>query len=228
MKHIAIIPARSGSKGLKDKNIKLLQGKPLIAYTIEAALQSEVFDEVFVSTDSKEYAEIAKQFGAHVPFLREEYLATDGASTLDVIKDALEKYKDMGQSFDTVCILQPTSPLRRSSDIIAGYENLIEKEANAIIGVCEMDHSPIWCNTLPKDKSMDGFINKEWSGLGRQSLPTYYRINGALYISTVKYIMETDDLYKEKCYAFIMDKKNSVDIDDKIDFILAEEIMKNE
>ena len=112
MKSIAIIPARSGSKGLIDKNIRLLCGKPMLAYSIEAAEKSEIFDVVHVSTDSEQYAEIAKNYGADVPFLRGEELSNDTANTWDVVRYVLKKYKELGKYFDVVMVLQPTSPLR--------------------------------------------------------------------------------------------------------------------
>ena len=140
MKNIAIIPARSGSKGLKNKNIKLLNKKPLIAYTIEAAQKSNMFDEIFVSTDSIEYSMIAKEWGANVPFLRSPELSTDVSSSWDVVKDTIINYRKMGKEFDTVALLQPTSPLRKAEDIINGYEQMYVKNANAIIAVCQVDH----------------------------------------------------------------------------------------
>jgi len=221
VRNIAIIPARSGSKGLKDKNIKLLNGKPLIAYTIEAAKKSGIFDEIFVSTDSEKYAEIAKEWGASVPFLRSEELSSDTASTWDVIKDVLEHYKKLGNEFDTAALLQPTSPLRKSEDIKLGYFLMNKKKANAIVGVCEVSHTPLWCNTIPEDGSLNNFLSKDLVGLPRQSLPTYYRINGALYITKVAYLMSTDDLYQSGCFACVMKKENSVDIDDAMDFMIA-------
>lgn len=105
MKNLAIIPARSGSKRLKDKNIKLLNGKPLLAYTIESARESGLFDEIMVSTDSEKYAEIARQWGANVPFLRSYELSNDTASSWDVVKDVIIRYKNLGFEFDTVALL---------------------------------------------------------------------------------------------------------------------------
>lgn len=227
MRNLAIITARSGSKGLKDKNIKLLNGKPLIAYTIEAAKKSRIFEEVFVSTDSENYAKIAVGFGASVPFLRSGELSTDTTSSWDVIKDAIERYQDMGKVFDTVTLLQPTSPLRTPEDIIAGYNVMSEKDANAVIAVCEVDHSPLWSNILPKDSSLTNFINEDFEKVPRQSLPTYYRINGALYIIKTEYLMRTDNIYAEKSFAIVMGKKHSIDIDDEFDFIIAEALMRN-
>lgn len=227
MKNLAIIPARSGSKGLKDKNIKLLNGKPMIAYTIEAAKKSKMFDEIFVSTDSEKYSKIAVKWGASVPFLRNESLSTDTASSWDVVKNSIVNYKKLGKKFDTIALLQPTSPLRTSDDIIAGYNKMKEKNANIIVGVCEVDHSPLWSNILPKDNSLKGFINQNLIKTPRQGLPTYYRINGALYIVKTKYLMSTEYIYEDKGFAIIMSREHSIDIDDKMDFIIAESMIKS-
>jgi CMP-N,N'-diacetyllegionaminic acid synthase len=222
MNNLAIIPARSGSKGLIGKNIKLLNNKPLLAYSIDAALNSGMFDEVMVSTDSEEYAEIARYCGAKVPFMRSKDLASDITSSWDVVKDVIGKYKMLGRDFDTVALLQPTSPLRTSDDIIAGYDVMDDKNANLVVSVCEMDHSPLWANTLPEDFSMNNFIKSEVSKLPRQNIPTYYRINGALYIIKVEYLLNTPDIYAERSFATVMNKAKSVDIDSLEDFVIAE------
>lgn len=225
MSNIAIIPARSGSKGLEDKNIKELNGKPLIAYTIEAALETNLFDEVFVSTNSESYAEIAKEFGANVPFLRDENLSTDTVSTWEVVNDALLNYEKNGRLFKSVALLQPTSPLRGAGNIVDGYKVFNSKNANAVIGICETDHSPLWCNTLPKDDSMQEFLPDELLTTPRQNLPKYYRINGAIYIVKTDYLKSNFNIYAEKCYGLKMPKENSVDIDDILDFRIAEAIL---
>lgn len=225
MKHLAIIPARSGSKGLKDKNIKLLDGKPLLAYTVEAARESGMFDEIMVSTDSEEYAEIAIQWGAAVPFLRSEELSNDTASSWEVVKEVIGGYKSQGKEFETVTLLQPTSPLRTAADIIEAYRLLDEKTANFVVSVCEMDHSPLWANILPEDLSMENFIRPEVLNIPRQNIPTYYRINGALYIVTVEHLMNSTTYYGDRSFATVMRKENSVDIDDQIDFTIAEVLM---
>ena len=116
MRNIAIIPARSGSKGIKDKNIRLLNGKPLLAYTIEAALKSKCFDVVMVSTDSKKYKKIAEEYEAEVPFLRSEGNSKDYSSPWEVVKEVLERFKALGEEFDTFALLQPTSPLRSAKE----------------------------------------------------------------------------------------------------------------
>lgn len=226
VRNLAVIPARSGSKGLKNKNIKLLNNKPLIAYTIEAALKSKLFDEIFVSTDSYEYAKVAKQWGANVPFLRNSELATDTASSWEVVKSAVINYEKIGEKFDIITLLQPTSPLRTKQDILNAFEIFINKNANAVVSVCEVDHSPLWCNELSADNSLSDFLNDSVLNMPRQKLPTYYRINGAIYIVNKDHLMSTDNIYKEKSYASIMSKWNSIDIDSEFDFIFAESILK--
>lgn len=224
MKNLAIIPARSGSKGLKDKNIKEINGKPLLAYSVEAALGSKLFDTIYVSTDSESYARIGRECGAEVPFLRPAELASDTASSWDAVRCALKQYEEIEKTFETVTLLQPTSPLRTSEEIIGGFQLFQEKRAKAVIGVCEVEHSPLWCNTLPDDRKMDSFIKPE-SDKRRQDLETYYRINGALYIVDTKKIMETDQIYDEECFAYIMDQSHSIDIDTELDFEIARIMM---
>lgn len=221
MRNIAIIPARCGSKGLKDKNIKLLAGKPLLAYTIEAAVQSRQFDEVMVSTDSERYAEIAKNYGARVPFLRSEGTATDTASSWDMVDEVLTRYEDIGQSYDTFCLLQPTSPLRTGDDIVAAYELYREKADFAVVSVCEAEHSPLWCGHLPENHEFSGFINAD-SMKQRQTGGKFYRLNGAIYIVCIEKYKEDRFLYQQGSYAYIMSQDRSVDIDTEIDFRLAE------
>ena len=129
MKNIAVIPARSGSKGLKDKNIREMNGKPLMAYAIEAARKSTLYDCIHVSTDSERYAEIAKQYGADVPFLRDKELSSDLATTWDAMRFVLRKYEKLGENFDTITVLQPTSPLRDWKDIQSAFHIYQDKQA---------------------------------------------------------------------------------------------------
>ena len=142
MRTLAVIPARSGSKGLKDKNILPLCGKPLLSYTIEAALKSQCFDTVMVSTDALEYAEIAAACGAEVPFLRSKAAATDQASSWEVVLEVLQKYEEKGRQFDFVMLLQPTSPLRNEQEIRNAFSVQERNHAEAVVSVCEMEHSP--------------------------------------------------------------------------------------
>ncbi|WP_411169873.1 cytidylyltransferase domain-containing protein [Clostridium sp. MB05] len=223
---LAIIPARSGSKGLIDKNIKLLNGKPLIAYTIEAAIESEVCTDIIVSTDSLEYAEIAKKYRAEVPFLRPKELSADNSATEDVIIFTLNKLKDMNKIYDYFLVLQPTSPLRLSSDIRDSIRMLIDEDLNSIVSVCEEEHSPLLCNKLDESLSLNGFIKKE-NNKRRQDLNKYYRINGAIYATKTNHYIETRDFYGDLSKAYIMNNLHSIDIDTNFDFRIAEYILKN-
>ena len=220
MKNIAIIPARSGSKGVKDKNIRNLRGKPLIAYTIEAAIRSGEFDEVMVSTDSEKYAEIAKQYGATVPFLRSMETASDTASSWDMVEEVLKCYRKLGREFDTFCLLQPTSPLRTANDISGAYQLFRDKAQFAVVSVCEAEHSPLWCGHLPDNRELIDFISLD-AQKRRQDAGKYYRLNGAIYIVNVKRFKEEKNLYQKGSFAYIMSQERSVDIDTEIDFKLA-------
>ena len=226
MNTLAIIPARSGSKGLKDKNIKLLCDKPLIAYSIQAAQESNIFSEIMVSTDSEYYAEIAKSFGASVPFLRSKNNSSDSASTNDAIKEVLDSYKALGKVFDSFCILQPTSPLRTTQDIINAWK-IFQNAEVAVISVCEAEHSPLWCNILPENSSLENFI-PEANNKRRQEQGKFYRINGALYFVRVPAFIENNYLYRTGSFAYVMSKRHSIDIDDEFDFRLAEFIMSQQ
>lgn len=197
-----------------------------MAYTIEAALKSGCFDEVHVSTDSEEYAEIARQYGAKVPFLRCPELAGDTVGSWDVVRMILEKYeKDYHMTFDTAALLQPTSPLRRETHIQEAYRLMDDKQAEFVVGVCEAEHSPLWMNTLPEDLCLDQFIDLNKLSTYRQGLPGYYRINGAMYIGKVKYLLKNTNYYGKQSYAYRMDKISSVDIDDIVDFDFAEYLL---
>ncbi len=221
MKNLAIIPARSGSKGLPDKNIRLLEGKPMMAYSIEAAQNSGEFEEIMVSTDSEKYADIARRCGASVPFLRSTNLSNDQAGSWDVVKEVLKNYHDIGREFDTVCLLQPTSPLRTEEDIIEAYSIYYDRASVAVVSVCEVEHSPLLSNTLSQDHSLDGFI-QTGNDKRRQAGDIYYRLNGAIYIVNVRELYNDIFLYRSGSYAYIMPQDRSIDIDTLFDFELAE------
>ena len=225
MTNIAIIPARSGSKGLRDKNIKKLNGKPLLAYSIEAAKESGLLDEIMVSTDSPKYAEIAKSFGANVPFLRSEANSSDKASSWDVVLEVLSRYFETGKKFDSVCLLQPTSPLRTANDIVEAYKLFEAKQADAVTSVCEVGHSPLWTMTLPENLSLEEFKKLD-SDTPRQLLEKYYRLNGAIYIRKINYSSKGIQLIDANEFAYIMSREHSIDIDTELDFVIAEAIMK--
>ena len=220
---LAIIPARGGSKRLPRKNILDLCGKPLISYSIEAGLKSKYISKVIVSSDDNEILTISKEYGA-VTINRPEYLANDTATTFGALEhtiNSLEKY-------DYIVLLQPTSPLRNEKHIDEAIALLNEKDANAVISVCETEHSPLWCNTLDEELNMSNFLPKEVLNKRSQDLPKYYRINGAIYICKTEELLKNKGFFlKDKVFAYIMDKKDSVDIDEEIDFFMSEYIIKH-
>lgn len=223
MKNIAIIPARSGSKRLPEKNIKPLCGKPLLAYSIESAIQSGMFDIVHVSTDIERYAQIARSYGADVPFLRSAENSTDTASSWSAVLEVLEKYAELGFNFDNVMLLQPTSPLRTCMDITESFALMDEKKAGSVVSVCQ----GYYHNTLTPDGAMTNFISYETKNIDRQKAEKLYRINGAIYLIRVEQLLRRQNIYSSSCFAYIMDKRRSADIDDEIDFLYAETLLIN-
>ena len=214
---LAIIPARGGSKRLPRKNILDLCGKPLISWSIDAALKSKYISKVVVSSDDEEILNISSNFGADI-IKRPYELANDTATTFDAVKHTIDNF----ENYDYIVLLQPTSPLRNENQIDEAIELLEEKQADAIVSVCEMDHSPLWSNTLPKDGNMNNFLKDEILNKRSQDLEKYYRLNGAIYIcKTEKLIENKSFLLKDNIFAYIMNRENSVDIDEEIDFKMA-------
>lgn len=225
MKNIAIITARSGSKGLPNKNILPLDGKPLIAHTIIAAKESGMFDTVMVSTDSEEYAAIAREWGAEVPFLRSEENSSDKAGSWDVVREVLDEYRKRGEEFDTFTLLQPTSPLRSAEDIKNAYKLMEEKGAHSVVSMSEALVSPMLCFPIKEDLCMGGLANPN-NNKRRQDHPTYYNLNGALYIVRTDSLPDDNFIYTDTCYVYIMPEERSVDIDTALDFMLVETVIK--
>ena len=224
-KILAIIPARGGSKRLPRKNVLNLANKPLIAWSIESAKNSKYIDKLILSSDDEEIINVAKKFGCEVPFVRPKELAQDETRSIDVV---LHTLKTLKENYDYVILLQPTSPLRTTKDIDKAIEFYFEKEATSVIGVCEMEHSPLWANTLDETMSMENFLDDKYNNSRSQDLPTFYRINGAFYMSTVDSIVKNETFFvKENIFAFLMSQEHSVDIDTKLDFIVAEVVLKN-
>lgn len=221
MSTLGIVTARSGSKGVRDKNIRNLAGKPLIAYTIESALQSHYIDEVMVSTDSDVYAAIAKKYGANVPFLRSKINSADTANSMDVVFEVLDNYERQEEYFDNIILLQPTSPLRTYKNIDEAFELFYQKEADSVVSLCECEHSPMLCNTLPADQNIFEFINNQCISR-RQDLQKYYRLNGAIYISKTNILRKTRSFYGKNSYAYVMEQEESIDIDSELDFKYVE------
>lgn len=218
---LAIIPARSGSKGLLDKNIKELSNKPLMAYTIESAVKSDIFDDIILSTDSNIYAEIGRKYGATVPFLRKENLASDNASTKDVILHVINELENIGKRYDYFVLLQPTTPLRDENNIKESVDILIDNNANSVVSICELEHSSSVNVKLNKDNTLD-FVFNDLKNIRRQDFQKEYRINGGIYICKTEFYLQYESFYMKGSYPYIMDKKSSVDIDDIDDFMYAE------
>lgn len=228
MGNIAIIPARSGSKGLLNKNIIDLCGRPLLDYTIQAALMSGSFDEVMVSTDSAKYADIAKQCGARVPFLRSREMSSDSADSWNVVREVLLNYKKVGREFEYVALLQPTSPLRDEDDIRGVFKLMSKVGANNAVTVTEVEHPVQWCFKLPENGLMDGMAESPYFFMRRQELVQHYRENGAVYVVDAKKIMDSEyNFYADRCVACIMPKEKSIDIDSRFDLIIAEAEMNS-
>ncbi|WP_299702419.1 acylneuraminate cytidylyltransferase family protein [uncultured Pontibacter sp.] len=221
---IAIIPARGGSKGLPNKNIKPLLSKPLIAYTIEAALKAESVNDVIVSTDSEEIAAIAKQYGASIPFLRPSSLATDESIAIDTYLYTINRLQEESSvELENIMVLLPTCPLRNSNDIDAAAELFFEKKADSVISYTQEHHPIYWHKQVDENLR---FVNLFDDLLkNRQELkPTYYP-NGAIYIFR-KSLLQERRYFSEKSYAYIMPRVRSVDIDTIDDFEYTEYLMK--
>ena len=223
---LGFIPARGGSKGLSGKNVLPLLGKPLIAWTIEQAQESRYIDQVLVSTDSEEIAEISKNYGAEVPFMRPKELATDNAKVMDVLAHTLNWLEMDKNLYDVIILLQPTSPLRSKEDIDSAIEMLFSKQARSIVSVCETEHHPHWSNALPPDGCMKDFITNENRNKNRQELPNFYRLNGAIYLAFSYYVKAHGSFLGNGTYAYIMPRERSIDIDNEVDFRFAEFLMQ--
>ena len=220
---LGLILARGGSKRLPRKNVLPMAGKPLLAWTVAAAKAASRLDRVILSTDDDEIAAVGREYGAEVPFTRPPELASDTASGLDVILHALRTLAERGEHYDYVVILQPTSPLRSAQDIDGAIELLLERHADAVVSVCETDHPPEWSNTLPNDRSMAQFYRPGIRSTRSQDLPRSYRLNGAVYVYSCDRALRSGSLnMDDNCYAYIMPRERSVDIDSAIDFEIAQ------
>ncbi len=229
---LAIIPARGGSKGLPKKNIKSLLGKPLIAWTIEQALNSKYLDEVIVNTDDKEIAKISEAYGAKIPFIRPKNLALDETPTFDVIEHTVEFYKEkLNDEFDYIVLLEPTSPLREVYDIDRAIEILLNnKNAKAIVSIAKLEgHHPQFNVILTEEGFIRNAISKKgrFNVIRRQDLEDVYFFDGTIYISETETLMKKRTFYHDKTLGYVVPKWKSLEIDDICDFICAESILNN-
>ncbi|SJZ43945.1 acylneuraminate cytidylyltransferase family protein [Selenihalanaerobacter shriftii] len=226
---LAIILARGGSKGIPKKNIKELNGKPLIAYTIESAKQSRYIDCLVLSTDDEEIAEVGKQYGAEVPFIRPDELATDTAKSEDAIIHALNWLRDNEEYLpDYIMLLQPTSPLRAVEDINRSIEKLTASKADSLISICKTDKSPYWMKTINDEGYLEPVISEKKHYNRRQDLPDTYQLNGAIYIAKVEMFLKYKSFFTDKIVPYIMPRERSIDIDDVIDWKLIQLLLEEE
>ena len=228
-KILAVITARGGSKGIPQKNIRPLLGKPLIAYSIQAALQSRTLNKVIVSTDDEDIAKASKQYGAEVPFIRPKHLATDTATTLSVLQHAVRYLTDKeGYLADIIVCLQPTSPLRSAEDIDQAVTLCIHTSADSVVSLSQVEHHPYWMKKVVEGRVYPLMEADDEKYPRRQDLPPVYQLNGAIRVIKRKVLLEEERIEGECSRAYIMPQERSIDIDTPIDLKLAELIMKRE
>lgn len=221
---IAIIPARGGSKGVKNKNIRYLAGKPLIAYTIECALQANGVDRVIVSTDDEEIARVCREHGAEVPFLRPQELATDNAKAIDVYLHAIHYLRDIEKKeLEEIVVLLPTCPLRLPMDIDRAIDLFRNKNADSVISYTKEHHPISWHKYLTEEGEFEDIFESDLAN--RQDLRTSYYPNGAIYVFRST-LLEVGEYYSEASYAYLMPADRSVDIDEETDLLYAEYLLK--
>jgi len=227
-KILCVIPARGGSKGLPGKNIKLLAGKPLIAYTIEHALQSPYIDRTIVSTDDQEIADIARQYGAEVPFVRPADLSSDQVATIDVLLHAVQWVEEHEKyDFDILVLLHATTPLRHVDDINACISMLVEAKADNVFSVTEAHRNPYFNMVEVGDDGIPKLV-KKGDCITRQSAPKVYDMNASIYVWWKDVLKNEKKIFLKKSRIYIMPKERSVDIDDDFDFKIAEILLKKD
>ena len=224
---LAIIPARRNSKGLKNKNILNLNGKPLISYSITEALKSKLISRVIVVTDCLKIAEISQKFGAEVPFIRPKYLAKDNSMVIDTYIYTLEFLKNKKQVYKEFVSLLPTSPLRTSYDIDESIKLFKKKKAKTLISITNLDKPVEWNLFLSKKSRIKKYLENNSAILNRQNYKPLFVPNGSIYIFNYSFLKKTREYYNNRTYGYFMPNYKSVDIDEDIDFKLAEILIKN-
>lgn len=226
---LAIIPARSGSKGIPRKNIKSLKGKPLIAHSIASACHSTHLDRCMLSTDDEEIATIAREYNAEVPFRRPEQLALDETPSIEVVRNLLDRLQNEQQyEPDYIMMLQPTSPLRTSEDIDRAIEKLLSDEESAsLLSVKSVEEHPDWMYHIQQNQLIPYHKQPEEAADRRQDLDTLYYPNGAIYLCRTKDLREEHTLTPDPILPYVMPPERSVDIDDEFDWKLTEFLMES-
>jgi len=230
-KVLVVIPARSGSKGLPNKNIKVLCGLPLLGWPINAALGSKYIDSVIVSTDDQKIAELAKELGAETPFIRPDKIATDTSPTHETLLHALDYLASKGQDFDYIVLLEPTSPLTESSDIDNALDILESNHeiADAIVGVSKVHAThPSFCISINSKGLVKPYQGKAFDlPVRRQEIDDVYFFDGSLYISEVKKYRQETTFYHDRTLPYVVPQWKSLEVDTLLDFVLIETVMKN-
>ena len=222
MKVLAVIPARGGSKGIPRKNIKILGGKPLIAWTIEAALKAPGINRLIVSTEDEEIAAVAEQFGAEVPFKRPIAIAQDDTPGLDPVLHAIEN----SPGSDWVLLLQPTSPLRSVDDIEGIIKLCQEKGASSAVSVAEVGKHPFWMYQRSSDMRLQPLIPNRGEITRRQDLPSVYALNGALYLARTDWLIGNQGFIGPETLGYVMPVERSVDLDTPLDWLWVEYLIE--
>lgn len=217
---LALIPARGGSKGIKNKNITNLAGKPLISYSIEAALNSSYIDRTVVTTDSEAIAKVSLSYGADVPFLRPLELARDTSKTIDAVLHAIDMLKAQGEEFDVLVLLQPTQPLRSTRDIDESIECFFSNGGLPLTSVSPVNDHPLLIRSINGAGKLAPLLALN-STCRRQDMPEFYNVNGCIYINKISEL-SVDTSFNDNMIPFIMAKERSVDIDEHVDLVLAE------
>lgn len=223
-KILAIIPARGGSKGVLRKNIKMLAGKPLIAWTIEEAKKSKYISRLILSSEDDEIINVAKKYGCEVPFKRPIELAQDNTPGIEPVLHAIEKLG--ADDYDFVILLQPTSPLRTIEDIDGCIEFALKNKSDFVVSVTEPNKSPYWMYKLKSNGTMEPLIQQIVTATRRQDLSKVYALNGALYFGKIKKILKEKSFLTNSTKAYIMPINRSFDIDNELDFIICDQIIK--
>lgn len=227
-KILGLIPARGGSKGLPGKNTRSFCGRPLISWTIDAALESGCIDALVVTTDDRNIAEVARASGAEVPFLRPPELATDTASSIDVAIHAIDWLQKAGHSFDMMILLEPTSPLREASDIKAGISLLLSSGAGTVVGVCRAESAhPAFMYRRGADGRLTPFLDAQPTGLRRQDIEPVFYLEGTLYVSWIDVFRSRRSFYHDDTVGYEVPKWKSIEIDDMTDFVMAEAVARH-
>ena len=229
MRVLGLIPARGGSKGVPRKNIRLLAGRPLLAYTADAALAAQHLTRVVLSTDDEEIAEVGRACGLEVPFMRPAELAQDASPTLPVIQHAVSWFSARGESFDAVCLLQPTNPLRRAADIDGCIERLIQSDADAVVAVLPVppEHNPHWVYFAAADGALRLSTGEATPLPRRQDLPPAFHREGSVYVTRREVLMETNSLYGRRLLGYPVNPQRSVNIDNQEDWARAESLLSS-